>query len=264
MKYMKKFKTTVSIFLICILLTACSIENSNEAQGEYTDSDAIYKIALQYIVAQINKEHVSISNAIINRIELVDSHIGSTNLQILVYALEYAYSIEGESGFLPGVTSKGSPYLFIKDKGGAPQLVGIKFTKDILSEGGFSTSAKSFIEENCDIDLSKHSTESTAFQPDEIEDAIRAAENYYSESTNEDILLINTWFDEECYQNDIIDCMENSLYGMDEAANRNDLIILYSDLYSFDSDAGNLLCNWKTIMIRDNINSPWRVVTSGY
>lgn len=262
---MKKAQTIFPILFICIVLAACSIGKSNELQVEYTDSNAIYKVAWQYIVAQINESTKLVSDAKITRMELVDTYNDNSNtLQVSIYALEYVYSIEQESGYYPGGTSKGSPYLFITNNNGNPKLLGVKFSKDILEEGGFSKITQTITEEDNYVDFSKQSTDSATFQLNEINNAMKVVENYYLDRTNESILLINTWFDESRYQNDVMDCLENSLYGINEAAERGDLIILYSDLYFFNSEAGHLSCNWKTIMTRDDKNASWQVVDAGY
>lgn len=212
--------------------------------------------------------HVKRADAVIeNRYALGGDAIflfGVVYVDMIDELRHHAYSMEQESGYYPGGTSAGSPYLFIENDNGMPQLLGVKFTKDVLAEGGFSKIGQIVMDENKNMDFSKHSTDSTVFQAMEIGAAIKVAENYYLEETSESILPINTWFDENRYQTDVMDCLENPLYGMDEAAERNDLLILYSDLYFLDSDSGRLPRNWKTIMIRESTNSPWRVVDTGY
>lgn len=261
---MKKIRIVTLLLLFSIILTACVTRKSNGPQFEYINSDAVYKVAWQYVVAQIDKVNAQINDARITRLELVDTYKGSDNLAISIYALEFAYSIEEESGYCPGGTSAGSPYLFIANDGEVPRLLGIKFTKDILAEGGFSKAGQTVVEENKTLDFSKHSTASTIFQTTEIDAATKVAEKYYLEETGETIIPINIWFDENRYHTDIMECLQNPLYGIDIAAKNNNLIILYGDLCVIDSEFEGLSRNWKTIMTRESIDAPWKIVDAGY
>ena len=69
-----------------------------------------------------------ISNAGITRLELVDTYED----KVSIYAMEYVYSVEGQSGYNWGGSGRGSPYLFLSGQGEEPKLLGVKFTRNIL------------------------------------------------------------------------------------------------------------------------------------
>lgn len=139
----------------------------------------------------------------------------------------------------------------------------MKYTKEILAAGGYSEAAIKIAASNEILNFSKQSTVSSSFSTEKIGNAIQAAEDDYSNS-DEDLMLIDTWFDEDRYQEQYEECLENVLYGINDAVARGDLIVLFSDLYSFDSGYGSLSTNWKTIFLRDSSDSVWRVVDMGY
>lgn len=265
----KKDFIVLLALLICLALSACTKEVREDGekgftQAHYTDPDALYKVAWQYVVKQLDsKEGFLINGAVISRLELVETRDGINDLPVSIYSLEYSFFVEQESGAYPGSTYMGSSYLFIQNIDGAPQVIGVKYTKEILAAGGYSEAAIEIAASNENLNFSKQSTASSSFSTEEIGSAIQAAENYYSNS-DEDVMLIDTWFDEDRYQEQYEECLENVLYGINDAAARGDLIVLFSDLYSFDPRYGSLSTNWKTILPRDSSDSVWRVVDMGY
>ncbi len=243
-------------------LSACRANNTPTQEDNSNDaiSKAAYQIAWKFIVHQIDQSTSPISNANISRLELVDTYEN----EVYIYALEYVYSIEGQPGYFEGGSGRGSPYLFISGQGEEPQLLGVKFTREILYDGGFATITINLLEEGSSVNLTKHSTGSHAFDTAEIEAAIRATRNYYDGKFE----VINVWFDDEIYESVLEDYKENTLYDMNIAASSGNLIVMRCDLYEveseFDLNQGLLHMGMNIVLMRDKKGSAWEVADQGY
>ncbi len=78
-------------------------------------------------------------------------------------------------------------------------------------------------------------------------------------------MLINLWYDREKCLALVDEYRENStLYGMSEAAERGDLLILYSDIYFLNSDLEQLMREWKIVLMRDSKDTSWEIIDQGY
>jgi len=262
----KKKRMTVLLvtLLIPFILVACSNTSSENTTGSNNDPDAMFKIAWQYIVYQINNSSYTgqINGAKITRLELVDTYQSAAGEAVNIYSLEYNFFINKEEGWVPGSTGFGSPYLFVVNKDGSPQIIGVEYTKDVLASGGYGKIAEEVIANDEILDFAKYSSDAAPYSQDEIEAAFNAVKNHY---TMTDQLLINLWYDKEKCLAQVDEYSKTStLYGMAEAAARGDLLFLYSDIYSLNPDFEQLMMEMNIILIRDSEDAPWEIVDQGY
>ena len=110
---MKKAKWIIAVSIIIVIPLLIVFSSSSEA-GTSKDPNAIYKIAWQYIVQQMDssKSGLQLNGAKITRLELVDTYSKTNEEKVDIYSLEYSIFIDQEKGWIPGSTGYGSPYLF--------------------------------------------------------------------------------------------------------------------------------------------------------
>lgn len=253
--------------LLMLIVSACGANTPDDTSKDIAHSDGtefivsedIYEIAWQYIVSQLEElessKGISIGNAEIVSLELADIY-EAQNEQVQIYSLDYVYYVEGQDSACRANDGEENPYLFVGDQRGELELLGVEFLDNPISSryeeiisALRSTEPKNFC---------KESSSSDTFVEDEIASAIEETRTYYSDNYH----VINVWFDEDSYQAALGDYLQNSLYGMDEAASRGDLITLNCDLYSISEC--QLYRNWRVALIRDNGDSQWKLVDQGY
>lgn len=251
-----RVKLAVIVFSSLVLVACGSKDVDSPAENK-----DVYRLAWQFIIQQLDSTvGVAADNARITRLELVDYCVDSVS----IYALEYSYSLEGKDGYVPGGTGQGSPYLFVIEEEGVTKLLGVRYTREILCSGGYELVAAKLLAAKVTMDLSKPSTGSNDFTSAEIDAAIQAVQKKFSENFD----VINIWFDESFYLTTLETYKDNTLYGIDEAAARGDLIILLCDVYSYESEidvvGGTLFPKWTVVLERNSPDELWSVVTYGY
>jgi len=232
--------------------------------GENDIDDAITKTAWQYIVYQIDNSGDSeqINGSEITRLELVDTYQPTSGKSVNIYSLEYSFFLNKEDGWVSGSTDLGNPYLFIVNKDGSPQILGVEYSKDVLA-GGYKKTAEKVITNNEVLNFAKQSSSAEPFSEKEITAAMDVVKTNYAGNSQ---LLINLWYDPQKYQTDVEEYKGNTLYGMSEAAERGDLLTLYSDIY-FPAPSGSsdgLMRGWKIVLIRDDKDAAWKIIDQGY
>ncbi|MGE4485915.1 MAG: M56 family metallopeptidase [Oscillospiraceae bacterium] len=252
----------IAVIAVCIGLTA------NPRRGNDilpSDDVTISKTAWQYIVYQIddNGNGNEINGAKITKLELAGTYRPIFGKSVGIYSLAYSLFLNENDGWVSGSTDLGSPYLFVVNNNGSPQIIGIEYNRSILADGDYSDAAKKEIAHNEVLNFTKQSTVTEPFSEKEINAAMEVVKNNY---TGDGQLLINLWYDREKYQTDLEDYKGNTLYGMSEAAERGDLLTLYSDIYFLDpsGSADGLMRGWKTILIRDSKDDAWKIIDQGY
>ena len=253
--------------LLMLIVSACGANTPDDTSkdiahsdgSEFIVSEGIYEIAWQYIISQLEElessKGFSIGIADIFTLELANIN-EAQNEQVQIYSLDYVYYVEGQNSAWRAYDKKENPYLFVKDQRGELELLGVEFLNNPVSRkyeeiiGALHSTEPETVY--------KESSSSDAFSESEIAVAIEETRTYYSDN----YYVINVWFDEDSYQAALCDYLQNSLYGMDEAASRGDLITLNCDLYSI-SDC-QLYRNWRVALIRDNKDFQWKLVDQGY
>lgn len=258
----KKTNSVLLLLFVALFLTACGKKTEfTETKELHTiDKSYILNIAWQYIVNQIEEKEVyrNVADARITRIEELESY-SDGNSQIETFALEFSVIYSRDSGWIPAGFTDGATYLsFRYDDASIPQLIAVQSTQEILAEGGFHANAVE-IAQNVPIDYSKKGTDSKEFSAEEIGNAIHSIEDW--ERVNS-CILINLWYDENRYQDDLESFKGNTLYGMDELAKAGDLLILYGDIYSTDAINAQLLREYRFVLGRSN--NEWEIKTTGY
>lgn len=237
------------ILIVMIVLSGCA--NKPIAPISFNEDDAVYRLAWQYILADSATSQMT--NAKITRLELMDS----IKQDVSVYSLEYSIYESRQSGWCPG----DSVYLYVRSNDGIAELIETKDIKESVQMKETAEELDAFESNAWKIDVSKPSDEPKLFLTNEIEEAINTAREYQERNGH---FVINLWYDNEVFQSLIEAYAENSLYGMDAAAQRGDLIILNSDIYFDEDDKGVLGLNWKIILMRDGKDENWEVVDQGY
>lgn len=258
----KKTYSVLLLLLVALFLAACGkkAEFAESKKVHTIDKSHILNIAWQYVVNQIEEKEVyrNVADARITRIEELESY-SDGNSQIETFALEFSVIYSRDSGWTPAGYSDGATYLsFRYDDASSPQLIAVQSTREILAAGSLQANAAE-IAQNVPIDYSKKGTDSKEFSAEEIENAFLSIENW--ESVNS-CILINLWYDEERYQDDLESFKGNTLYGMDELAKAGDLLILYGDIYSTDEINAQLLREYRFVLGRSN--DEWEIKTTGY
>lgn len=256
---MKKWICGILAALLCVG-TAAGAGEAKREDSQAADAWAVYQMAWRYAIREIEASGKDITNARITRLEPV----ALCRDGVSVYALEYAYQQAGASAEVPGGTGQGSPYLFVAGEGEGPRLLGVRYTREVFLGGGYEATAAELLAAGETVELAKQSTASDSFDEAEIDGAIQAVRTAWADQFD----VIDLWFDEAVYQSELPSYQSNTLYGMDAAAARGDIIILRANVYQPVSDLdpreGQLYRNWTVVLTRESGDSAWRIVSYGY
>ncbi len=262
---MKKAKWIIAVSIIIVIPLLIVFSSSSEA-GTSKDPNAIYKIAWQYIVQQMDssKSGLQLNGAKITRLELVDTYSKTNEEKVDIYSLEYSIFIDQEKGWIPGSTGYGSPYLFTVNNNGSPRVIGVEFSKDILANGGYRETADKLLTNEKTLDFEKHSSAAGGpYTQEEIDTAINIAKDSFIRENDD--FIINVWYDKKKCQKKVDEYKTTeTLYGMSEAAKRGDLLFLQCDNYSLNPSFDQLNRDMNIILMRDSKSAPWKIIDTGY
>lgn len=262
MKRATKYRFLTLVFLQVAFLVGCISESQNQNNSGLdtsSGSDRLIQLVWQYISQQVGeyeeKNNRNINEAYIISLSVVDTYVSLTDKEIEIYALDYGLFSNREEGWVINNNRAGSTYLFIEGK---TSIIDIKYSEDILDLGGFEVIKETALTQGNPMDLSKQSTPTQLYSEDELNTAFNAVKE---NCADQELFIINLWFDDKINQERLSDYCGTELYGMGDAVERGDLIVVLGDVISED---GAYLHKWEFTLIRDGRENNWAVVNQGY
>lgn len=229
-----------------------------ETELVVSNPDAAYRFAWQYILSEIEQyDGFEINDAKITRFEQV-SCFNEAYGKVYVYALEYAFFATWDYGWIPGGDGSGSTYLFIAEQDEDFSLLAAASAKNVFDNGGYAGLIQNLMQHNGGADYAKPSIGVNGDHQAEINEAICAAEEFFS---MKDCLMINIWYDETVHSE------YQTRFEEDVSTRKANTIVLCGDIYFWDNGMGQpgpLFHQANIVLTRETVNDAWVVATYGY